>query len=240
MPRSPLTWFIALAIVLFHALALFVQRTGEMPVMDSALGATCLLVILLGWSATRDAPPFSDRAFHRTLPPGDGVAFRSVLAIHLLVLLGISVVIAIYCLYFNFGWESVGRGTVFLTLPLAIFMAIFGIGAAIASSPGKERFLGLPLILGVPVCSFWVIPWRLIIMVVVDRNGKHGHAIELSPDGNYWGSLWLGSVQRWVAQLDQKGLAQVGALQGGRLYLFFPREVSSLRSETLLPPGRPR
>ena len=165
MPRSPLTWFIALAIVLFHAVALFLQRKGDFPVMGSALGATFVLAALLGWSATRDAPPFSDRAFHRTLPAGDGTAFRSVLAIHLLVLAGITMVTAVYCLYFNFGWTSVGHGIVLVTLPLGVFMTIFCTSAAIATSQGIARFLGFPLILGVPLCSLWLLPWRPIIGV---------------------------------------------------------------------------
>lgn len=182
MPRSPLTWFVALAIILLHAVALFLQRKGDFPVMDSSLSATFVLVILLGWSATRDAPPFSDRAFHRTLPSGDGAAFRSVLAIHLLVLLGISLATAIYCAYFNFGWEAFGYGLTFRTLPLAVFMAIFGVGAAITSSPSKKRYLGLPLILGVPLFSLWVNPWKGLIGA--DPSG-----------GASGGWLWLGGLQ---------------------------------------------
>ncbi|QJE96341.1 hypothetical protein [Luteolibacter luteus] len=172
MPRSPLTWFIAFAIVLLHAVALFLQRKGDFPVMDSALSATVVPVILLGWSATRDAPPFGDRAFHRTLPPGDSVAFRGVLMVHVWVLLGISLATAIYCAYFNFGWEAVGYGLTLRTLPLGAFMMIFGVCAAIASSPGRERYLGLPLILGAPLFSIWAIPWRGLIGV--EPSGRGG------------------------------------------------------------------
>lgn len=140
--------------------------------MDSTLSATFVLVVLLGWSATRDAPPFGDRAFHRTLPPGNGVAFRGVLLIHVWVLLGISLAIAIYCACFNFGWEAVGYGLTFRTLPLAAFAMIFGVCAAITSSPGRERYLGLPLILGVPLFSFWAIPWRKLIGVEPSGGGS--------------------------------------------------------------------
>lgn len=197
MPRSPLTWFIAFTIVLFHAVALFLQRKGDLPVMGSASGATFVLSALLGWSATRDAPPFSDRAFHRTLPAGDGAAFWSVLAIHLLVLAGITMATAVYCLYFNFGWTSVGRGIVLVTLPLGVFMTIFCTSAAIATSQGKARFLGFPAVLGGPLISLWV----AVPLAVTLRAEPHEASEKAVLEGAviaaifYFAIWWLVSVR---------------------------------------------
>lgn len=181
--------------------------------MGFALSGVPILATLLSSSAVRDAPPFNDRAFHRTLPPCDGVAFRSVLAIHLLVLAGISAATAVYCAHLNFGWEAFRESILRFVGPLGIFMIFFGIGASMATSPGRGKMLGFAVIFGAPLLSFWF-PWLVLLgWTPGESEGASMPAFLLLVAIVYFLIWWLVAVRRRKA---------LGMVLGGIFGLWLP------------------
>ena len=153
MPHSPFTRLLGLFIVAAYALALLWPDERAHLWGWQGLATAPILFGIFTWWAVRGAPPRDDRAFHRTLPPGDGFAFRRVLMIHLAVLAGIALVVVIYGSWFNLGWQVISYGIAVLTLPVWAWMAAFAIGASLASSRQDWRSSGFLAVLAVPALS---------------------------------------------------------------------------------------
>ncbi|MES2657069.1 MAG: hypothetical protein V4689_00555 [Verrucomicrobiota bacterium] len=153
MPHSPFTRFFGLAIVLAYALILIWPYDNSFSWGWQLMIALPFVIAVFSWSAVRDAPPFDDLAFHRTLPPGDGFAFRRVLAIHGRVLLGIALAVIAYGWLVNFGWQTISYGIVFLTLPVWAVMGAGGIAASLSSSRQYGRTWGYVAIFVIPIFS---------------------------------------------------------------------------------------
>lgn len=160
MPRSPITLLLGLAIV--AAYFLFLLWPGGQPDVSGwqAMIALSFVIGIFSWSAVRDAAPFDDRSFHRTLPPGDGFAYRRVLTAHGWVLVGIALAVIVYCWVFNFGWQVTSYGIAFLTMPVCGLMGAAGIAASLASSRQNGRIWGYFAIFGTPVFSATWLYWQ--------------------------------------------------------------------------------
>ncbi|MEO5915073.1 MAG: hypothetical protein ABIS50_12635 [Luteolibacter sp.] len=160
MPRSPLTLALGLAIV--AGFFIFLLWPGQ-ELQEWGLYAAMSLPVIIGlftWCAVRDAPPLDDQAFHRTLPPGDGHAFRKVLAMHGWVLLGIALSEVIYCWIYNFGWPVMSYGLLILTLPVWGLMGALGVASSLATSRQFGKTWGYAAVFGLPLVSA-AIPYHL-------------------------------------------------------------------------------
>lgn len=157
MPLSPITRFLGLAIVAAYALALLWPVRHVDLLGPEVWVALPFIMGFFAWSAVRDAAPFDDRAFHRTLPPGDGFAFWQVLSLHAWVLIGIALSVVIYCRVFNFGWQVMSYGILALTAPVCAFMGAGGVAASLSSSRQWGRTWGYIAIFMVPLFSATVL-----------------------------------------------------------------------------------
>lgn len=159
MPHSPFTRFFGLAIVVGYFLALL------WPDESAALWGWQTMIVLpivigiFSWSAVRDAPPFDDQAFHRVLPPGDGVAFRRVLMIHGMVLAGIAVAVIIYCRIYNFSGSAMAYGIAILTVPVWTLMAASGVANSLSTSRQSGITWPYLAIFAIPALSAFFICW---------------------------------------------------------------------------------
>ena len=130
----------------------------------SALFALPLLVWLLTSRAVRDAPPFDDRAFHRTLPPGDRYAFWRVVRFHLFGFAGIAAIVAAYCWLNNLGWLEVIWGIAVVMIPATAGVSVFGVVSSLSTS--RQHWAGWPyinimLIPAIPSLWFVFRIWKL-------------------------------------------------------------------------------
>jgi hypothetical protein len=153
MPHSPFTRFLGLAIVAAYAVALLWPDPSVLIMGWSAMIALPVVILLFTWSAVKDAPVFDDRAFHRTLPPGDGHVFRRTLMVHGMVLAGIALSVIVYCWIFNFGWPAISFGVAALTVPVWAFMAASGIATSLSTSRQYGKSWGYIAIFVMPVFS---------------------------------------------------------------------------------------
>ena len=158
MPHSPFTRFYGLVIVAACFLALLWPDDHSYILGWQTLITAPLLIGIFTWSVVRHAAPFDDLAFHRTLPPGDGFAFRRVLGIHGLVVAGLALAMVTYCWSMNFGWRVMSYGILVLTLPAWALMAASGIAASLSSTRQWGRTWGYLAIFVVPVFSAtWIL-----------------------------------------------------------------------------------
>ncbi len=151
MPHSPFTRFFGLAIVLAYALALLCLDDHSYLWGWKGMLALPFAIGIFTWSAVRNAAPFDDLSFHRTLPPGDGFAFRRVLMIHGMVLAGITLAMTAYCWVLNFGWQVMSYGILVLTLPMWALMAANGIATSLSITRQWGKTWGYIAIFVVPV-----------------------------------------------------------------------------------------
>ncbi len=157
MPRSPLT--LALGLAIEAAFFLFLLWPDQ-ALQEWGGYAAMLIAFIIGvytWRAVRDAPPLDDQAFHRTLPPGDGHAFRKVLAIQAWVLVGIALAVVVYCWIFNCGWQVTSYGVLVFTLPMWCLMAANGIASSLATSRQFGKIWGYAAVFGTPLISAAII-----------------------------------------------------------------------------------
>ncbi len=158
MPHSPFTRFYGLVIVAACFLALLWPDDHSYILGWQTLITAPLLIGIFTWSVVRHAAPFDDLAFHRTLPPGDGFAFRRVLGIHGLVLAGLALAMVAYCWSMNFGWQVMSYGILVLTLTAWALMTASGIAASLSSTRQWGRTWGYLAIFVVPVFSAtWIL-----------------------------------------------------------------------------------
>ncbi len=162
MPHSPFTRILAFFIVAGFALALLWPDDRAHVWGWYAMFSLPIVIGLFTWSAVRDAPPFDDNAFHRTLPPGDGTAFRKVLIIHLAILGGIALSVLVYCWIHNFGWQTISYGIAVLTVPVWAWMAANGIAASLSTSREHGLTWGYIAIFGILVLSAAWLYWLRI------------------------------------------------------------------------------
>ncbi|MDB6078543.1 MAG: hypothetical protein JWO82_2290 [Akkermansiaceae bacterium] len=153
MPHYRFTFLTALVIVLGYGLALFWPNDDAYVWGWRAMICLPLLLAIFMWSAVRGAAPLDDRAFHRTLPPGDGVAFRKVLEVVALVPAGIALVVLAYCWKSGFGWRAQTLGLAMLTVPVIGAVSVLGLTASLATSRSYSRIWPWLWTFGVPVFS---------------------------------------------------------------------------------------
>lgn len=153
MPHSPFTRYYGFAIVAAYFLALLWPSDHVYLWGWQTMVLLPLVFGIFTWSTVRNAPPFDDLAFHRTLPPGDGFAFRRVIMIHALVLAGIALAVVAYCWVFNFDWRVMSYGILALTMPVWALMAASGIAASLSSSRQWGKTWGYIAMFVVPVFS---------------------------------------------------------------------------------------
>lgn len=160
MPHSPFTRYLGLAIVATYFLpSLWLDQSAYL--WNRQLMVILTLVIgIFTWSAVRNAAPFDDLAFHRTLPPGDGYAFRRVLMIHGMVLAGIALSVVAYCWVLNFGWQLMAYRTLILTIPVSALMAACGVATSLSSSRQWGKAWGYIAIFVVPGLSAAWLYWQ--------------------------------------------------------------------------------
>lgn len=159
MPLSPFTRIFGLAIVAAYFLAVLWPDESAALWGWQTMIALPIVIGLFSWSAVRDAPPFDDQAFHRVLPPGDGVAFRRVLMIHGMVLAGIAVAVIIYCRIYNFSGSAMAYGIAILTIPVWTLMAASGVANSLSTS--RQSGITWPYlgIFAIPALSAFLICW---------------------------------------------------------------------------------
>ncbi|MES2921260.1 MAG: hypothetical protein V4819_06930 [Verrucomicrobiota bacterium] len=159
MPLSPFTRFFGLAIIAAYFLALLWPDESAALWGWQTLIVLPIVIGLFSWSAVHDAPPFDDQAFHRVLPPGDGVALRRVLMIHGMVLAGIAVAVIIYCRIYNFGGSATAYGIAILTIPAWTLMAASGIANSLSTSRQSGITWPYLAIFAIPALSAFLICW---------------------------------------------------------------------------------
>lgn len=144
MPFSPSTRILRVAILAGIA-AILLWPSREVHAWGaSALFVLPLLIWLLTSRAVRDAPPFDDRAFHRTLPPGAGYAFWRVVRFHLFGCAGVVVIVAAYCWLNNLSWAEVIWGVAFFMIPATALVSVFSVVSSLATS--RQHWGGWPYI----------------------------------------------------------------------------------------------
>ncbi|MBK1881144.1 hypothetical protein JIN85_01890 [Luteolibacter pohnpeiensis] len=159
MPFSPLTRFLGITIVLSYAIAILWPDDQSYLWGWKMIPALSLIISLLSWSMVRDAAPFDDRSFHRTLPVANGLIFRRLLGMYGWILLGIAVVVLIYCWVFNFGWRAISYGMVYLTVPVWSMMAATGLAFSLCGSRGYRKLLSCLAVFFVPLISVSLLFW---------------------------------------------------------------------------------
>ena len=130
MPLSPYTRTLAVLIVVFVAALLL--WPGDIAPQHGyfMMGGLPLLVVAFTWSAVREASPFNERSFHRTLPGGDHRALRGALGLHALVFGGILLALLLHAVVLNVRWPG------FRYLPSIIFpwlLALCGFTGIVAT-----------------------------------------------------------------------------------------------------------
>ncbi|WP_367874471.1 hypothetical protein [Luteolibacter sp. Populi] len=157
MPHSPLTRFLAILLVVAFAVVMFWPEESAYAAAGYSLGGLMLALGIFTWSAVRGAPPFDDHAFHRSLPPGDGAAFRSVLGIHLLMIGGFVLIVLVHCLRYGFGWRAMTYGAAAVTLPVLALISLVGIISSVASARQHWRLFAWTAVVFLPLlCIYWV------------------------------------------------------------------------------------
>lgn len=154
MPLSPFTRFLATVIVALFALFLLWPDDDA---HEYGLRAAATLPLLLGvftWSAVRDAAPFDERSFHRTLPPRDDVAFRRVAGIHALLLVGIALAAIAYGATFNLGWRASSFASFLLVVPVLGWMGLMGVVSSLGTSSEHGKIWG-HLAIFAPIAFSW-------------------------------------------------------------------------------------
>ncbi len=154
MPHSPATRILAALIVVGFFVFLLWPSVEAHQWGARALFGLPILLLIFSWNAISGAAPFDDRAFHRTLPPGDGSVFGRVVALHLWVLAGISAAVTTYCWMVNFGWREITYGIAALVLPIWGFMAAAAIAMSAATSRVHWRSWAYISVFGVTLFSF--------------------------------------------------------------------------------------
>lgn len=159
MPHYRFTFLMASIIVLGYGLALLWPDEQAHVWGWRAMVCLPLLLAIFMWTAVRGAPPLDDRAFHRTLPPGDGVAFRQVLGMAMVVPVCVAVLVAIYCWKFNFGWRPLSFGVAVLTVPLVGGVAVLGLVSSLATSRSYTRVWPWLMFFAAPMFSALAMNW---------------------------------------------------------------------------------
>ncbi|MEK7951588.1 hypothetical protein [Luteolibacter soli] len=159
MPHTPFTRFLAWALVVLTAVALFWPDDRALQWAAYGSGAVVILVMMFTWSVVKNSPPLDDRAFHRCLPPGPGREFLRTIWIHLLVLGAVALGVLVYCGMWNFSWRAASWGVVMLTVPAWVLMSAVGIASSAGSSQQHRKSAAWFAIFATPVFSTGLLQW---------------------------------------------------------------------------------
>lgn len=157
MPLSQLTRLRAAIIVIGFALTLFcLDASHQAMVGAAALFVLPVLIWLLVSNAVKEAPPFDDKAFHRTRPVTAGQVFRHLAGFHLLVLAGLLAVVLAYTWHFNLGGRAILAGVLIIAVAWIAIVSQFGIVASLLSSPKHWKGWGAVAVMLIPaILLFW-------------------------------------------------------------------------------------
>ena len=119
--------------------------------------ASPVLALLLPWftlRAVREAAPFDDRAFHRTLPVSDALALWRIVRLHLWVVGAAGVAVALRAGHFNLSWPTAIWGMAAVALPLLALSSYAGFLASLLI-PWHRRAGWIVFFLAVLPASLW-------------------------------------------------------------------------------------
>lgn len=119
--------------------------------------ASPVLALLLPWftfRAVREAAPFDDRAFHRTLPVSDALVLWKIVRLHLWVVGAAGAAVALHALHFNLTWPTAVWGMAAVALPLLALSSYAGLLGSLLI-PWQRRSGWIVFFLAVLPASLW-------------------------------------------------------------------------------------
>jgi hypothetical protein len=154
MPLSPATRIlIALTLLAFPWVFVWLDDDGG---RKSAMmtGVSLSLLIAAVFLLIRDGSAFDDRAFHRTRPGGERCAFRYISRILLGMVVIVSLMPAVRCLYFHLGVRSASQGAVVAFVPMLAVTAALATGFTLALQRGRSVKVVVVTLIAVPVALY--------------------------------------------------------------------------------------
>lgn len=195
MPHSPFTRWLAITIVVLFGTGFFWRNDTLRDWSPMLIPALFLLLMIFAWSAARGAPALDDEAFHRTLPPGDGAAWRRVAGLPIVLLGIIGLLVISYCIHRNFDWKTQLSGALWLTVPLWALMSGTGIAGTFSTARGGWKVLGPALVLAGP-CLGILLLFKLWVPHRIEES--HTAVTAITAAVVYPAIWWLVAVKRQV------------------------------------------
>lgn len=154
MPLSPATRIlIALTLLAFPWIFVWLDEEGGRK-SGMMTGVSLSLLVAAVFLLIRDGSAFDDRAFHRTRPGGERRAFRRISVILLGMVVVVSLMPAIRCLYFHLGVRSAAQGAVVAFVPMLLVTAALATGFTLALQRGRSVKVVVVTLIAIPVALY--------------------------------------------------------------------------------------
>ncbi len=154
MPLSPATRIlIALTLLAFPWIFVWLDEEGGRK-SATMTGVSLSLLVAAVFLLIRDGSAFDDRAFHRTLPGGERRAFRRISGILLGIVVVVSLMPALRCLYFHLGVRSAVQGAVVVLVPLLGVTAALATGFTLALQRGRSVKVVVVTLIAIPAALY--------------------------------------------------------------------------------------
>ena len=154
MPLSPATRIlIALTLLAFPWIFVWLDDDGGRK-SATMTGVSLSLLVAAVFLLIRDGSAFDDRAFHRTRPGGERRAFRRISVILMGMVVVVSLMPAIRCLYFHLGFRSAGQGAVVAFMPMLLATAALATGFTLALQRGRSFKVVVVTLIAIPVALY--------------------------------------------------------------------------------------
>ena len=154
MPLSPATRIlIALTLLAFPWIFVWLDDEGGRK-SATMTGVSLSVLVAAVFLLIRDGAAFDDRAFHRTRPGGERLAFQHISGILLGMIFIVSLMPAIRCLYFHLGVRSALQGAVVAFVPMLLVTAALATGFTLALQRGRSVKVVVVTLIAIPVAIY--------------------------------------------------------------------------------------
>ncbi len=117
-------------------------------------GVSLSLLVAAVFLLIRDGSAFDDRAFHRTRPGGERRAFHHISGILLGMVVVVSLMPAIRCLYFHLGVRAAMQGAVVAFVPMLLVTAALATGFTLALQRGRSAKVVVVTLIAIPAALY--------------------------------------------------------------------------------------
>jgi hypothetical protein len=219
MPLSPATRIlIALTLLAFPWIFVWLDDEGGRK-SATMTGVSLSLLVAAVFLLIRDGSAFDDRAFHRTRPGGERRAFRRISVILLGMVVVVSLMPAVRCIYFHLGIRSAMQGAVVAFVPMLLVTAALATGFTLALQRGRSVKVVVVSLIAIPV-ALCMAPAAVPGLFRFYRFFGPYRPGQWSSELTWWGVVgaagfcaawWMAAArQRWLAGLVLAGVTAAG------------------------------